>query len=58
MACVFQDTLPARHSVKACGSMAEPLHTEAANAWITAGDHDLCSARALLALDPHLSGGA
>ena len=32
MACVFQDTLPARHSVKTCRSMAEPLHTEAADA--------------------------
>ena len=50
MACGFQATLPARRSVKACGSMADALHAEAANAWIAAGNHDLRSARALLEL--------
>ena len=52
MAGGFRATLPARRSVKACGSMVDALHAEAANAWIAAGDHDLRSARALLALDP------
>ncbi len=32
--------------------MADPLHAEAAQAWVASGNHDLRSAGALLALDP------
>ena len=41
MDCVCPDTLPARPNARGYASMADPQHAEAANAWVTSGNHDL-----------------